>query len=520
VNAQNVQCVPKKAANSSCSNNYECLSNWCNINGTCTNYSWNSIPAGRDCFGGFCASGLYCNSSYICTAYHQQGDSCNFTSECLTDLQCIQNGTQRTCQRSPTIGKPCGWNSLGQHNCTVSFGESCVCFGYSTPHCVNVNSQEYLGRIQQSRQIVTSSVGNAQLVNNAAFKSSLCQISSLNFDSDYMSTLPSVISSSYLRNRTGCNFENTVPTLDDPVCRSLYAKYLCCNICSGLLDADLSLYPNLKKDDKMFYGLYFGPIYSLTCGANPNITVNKDTCNGANVLSYNDIVNQLQCGTSFQPSYGLLAFNISVFNPSSLTEEYIQLLILDFITMNGLPRPAVVSVTARSDIPFLYYVMIGYTGNSNNQTLLSLSNSLGGSNFTNHISRNNFVGASISAITTDNIFGSQFPSQPFPFNQSEPLPNNLSPEPFPIDISPEPLSDNPEPEFLPSTQPFPENLFPEPNPLIPTTPQPTTPTITPTITPTSAPNQQSPTAPTGFATKSIVVSLTMVITSIIIGLSF
>jgi hypothetical protein len=379
----------------------------------------------------------------------------------------------------------------------------------------------------------------------------MCQISSLNLDTDYMSTLPSVISGSYLWNRTGCNFENfennTVPTLDDPVCRSLYAKYLCCNICSGLLDADLSLYPNLDKNDKIFYGLYFGPIYSLTCGANPNITVNKDTCNGANVLSYNDIVNQLQCGTSFQPSYGLLAFNISVFNPSSLTKEYIQLLILDYIIMKeGLPRPAVVSVTARSDNPFLYDVMIGYPGNSNNQTLLSLSNSLGGSNFTSYLYQKNIAGASISAITTDNIFGSQFPSQPsiqpipnnqstpqpfpfnqstepqpFPFNQStepQPLPNNLSPEPFPSDISPEPLSDNPESEFLPSTQPLPDNLFPQPNPLIPTTPQPTTPPST--ITPTSAPNQQSPTSPTGFATKSIVVSLTMVITSIIIGLSF
>jgi hypothetical protein len=466
----------------------------------------------------------------MCTAYRQQGDLCNNTEECLTDLQCVQNGTQRTCQRSPTIGKPCGWNSLGQHNCTESFGESCVCFGSTTPHCVNVNSQEYLGRIRQSRQLVTSSSSfdNAQQLNNAALKSSICHISSLNLDSDYASTLSSDIWGSYLRNKTGCNFENTVPTLDDPVCRSLYARYLCCNICSGLLDVDLSRYPNLNKDDKIFYGLYFGPIYRLTCGANPNITVNKDTCNGANLLSYNDIVNQLQCGTSFQPSYGLLSFNISVFNPSSLTKEYLQILISYYIIMQH-PRPAVVSVTMRSDDPFLYDVMIGYPGNSTNQTLSSLSNSLG-SNFTTYLSLNNFAGASISAITTDNILGSEFPTipnnqstpQPFPFNQStEPLPDNLSPEPFSSDISPEPLSNNPESEPLPSSQPLPDNLYPEPDSLIPNTPQPQ-PTASPTTTtPTSPTNQPPSTAPTtGFATKSIVASLTLVITSIIIGLSF
>jgi len=541
VNVQTVQCVPKKAANGSCTNDYECLSNWCNPNGTCNGYFWNSIPVGRDCFTGFCAPGLYCNSNYTCAAYLQEGDLCNNTSECFTDLQCIQqNGTQRQCQRSPTIGKFCGWNSLGQHNCTVSFGESCVCFGTSTPRCVDVNSQEYHGRIQQSRQpLVTSSVGNVQLLNNAALKSSICQLASLGFDSDYASNIPSVLSGSYLRNKTGCNFVNAVPTLEDSVCRSQYAKYLCCSICSGLLEAHLSEYPNLNRNDKIFSGLYFGPIYTLTCGANPNITVNKDTCNGANVLSYNDIVNQLQCGSTFQPSYGLLEFNISIFDPSSLTQEYLEILILNYINSLGLPQPAVSSATVRSDNPFLFYVMIGYTGDSNNQTITLLSNSLRGSNFTNYLAQNNLPRASISAISIDSIIAPLF-QQP----SSEPLPNNLSPQPFPDNVpSSEPLPST-QPQPLPdlTPQPLPDNLSPEPIPQEPTTspsdtitpistpiqPVPTSPSGT--ITPISTPIQPVPTSPsdtvaptptsTSFAAKSVVVSMIILIASMVIGLSF
>jgi hypothetical protein len=550
VNVQTVQCVPKKAANSLCSNDYECVSNWCypSGNGTCMSYSWNSIPVGRDCFAGFCAPGLYCNTNYTCAAYRLEGDLCNNTSQCLADLQCVQNGTQLRCQRSSTIGKTCGWNSLGEHNCTVSFGESCVCFGSSTPRCVSVNSEEYLGRIQQSRQLITSSLGNVQLLNNATLKASVCQLASLNLDTNYASTLPSIISGSYLKNKTSCNFANLVPTLDDSTCRSQYAKYLCCSLCSGLLDAYLSEYPSLNRDDKIFSGLYLGPIYTLTCGANPIITVNKDTCNGANVLSYNEIVNQLQCASSYQPSYGLLAFNISAYNPSNLTQNYLQTLILNFISSLGLPQPSVVSVTERSDNPFLNYVMIGYTGASNTQqTLSSLSNSFSGSNFTNYLVQYNIAAASISAISIDTITAPLFPqpsSQPLPNNNqtsqpqpssSEPLPNNLSPQPFPNNQSPQPSSqplpnnlspqpnqNQPSSEPLPSnpTQPFPNNLYPQPNLLVPTTPEPVTSPVTPT-TPTSTPTQPPPNNNSpSFSSKSVVVSMIILIASMVIGLSF
>jgi len=313
----------------------------------------------------------------------------------------------------------------------------------------------------------------------------------------------------------------------------------------------LSEYPNLNRNDKIFSGLYFGPIYTLTCGANPNITVNKDTCNGANVLSYNDIVNQLQCGSTFQPSYGLLEFNISIFDPSSLTEEYLEILILNYINSLGLPQPAVSSATVRSDNPFLFYVMIGYTGDSNNQTITSLSNSLRGSNFTNYLAQNNLPRASISAISIDSIIAPLF-QQP----SSEPLPNNLSPQPFPANVpSSEPLPSSPSTQPLPTSeplpstqplpditpQPLPDNLSPEPIPQVPTTspsdtvtpistpiqPVPTSPSGT--ITPISTPNQPVPTSPSdtvaptptsSFAAKSVVVSMIILIASMVIGLSF
>jgi len=509
-------------------------------------YSWNSIPAGRDCFSGFCAPGLYCNSNYTCAAYSLEGELCNNTSECLTDLLCILNGTQNgilngngtqngtqngsqrlTCQRLTTIGKTCGWNSLGQHNCSVSFGESCNCFGSSTPRCVSVNSGEYLGRIQQSQLITSSSLGNVQLLNNATLKTAVCQLASLNLDTAYASTLSSTISGSYLKNKTSCNFVNLVPTLDDSTCRSQYAKYLCCSLCSGLLDAYLSEYPSLNRSDKIFSGLYLGPIYTLTCGANPNITINKDTCNSANVLSYDDIVNQLQCGSSYQPTYGVLAFNISAYNPSSLTANYLQTLILNFISSLGLPQPSVVSVTERSDNPFLNYVMMGYTGASNTQqTLSSLSNSFSGSNFTNYLVQYNLASASISAITIDSITAPLFP-QPSSQPSTEPLPNNQSPQPLPNNLSPQPNQNN-QPSSEPSTpveiQPFPNNLFPQPNLLVPTTPEPVTaPTITPTTTPTAptaTPTQPPLNNSPSFAPKSVVVSMIILIASMVIGLSF
>jgi len=408
---------------------------------------------------------------------------------------------------------------LGQHNCSVGFDETCVCFGSSTPRCVDVNSQEYLGRIQQSRQIITSTVGNAQLFNNATLKSSICQLASLGFDLDYASTLPSVMSGSYLRNKTSCSFANLVPSFDDSVCTSQYAKYLCCSLCSGLLDAELSQFPNLNRNDKIFYGLYFGPIYTLTCGSNPNIIVNKDTCNGPNVLSYNDIVNQLQCGSSFQPSYGLLAFNISVYNPSSFTEQHLEILILAYIKSLGQPQPSVVSVNVGSDNPYLYLVQIGYSGNSNNQTVTSVSNSLNGSNFTNYLA-NSYPRASISAITTDNIIGifPQPSSEPFPSTQ--PQPSSPSPQPLPNNLSPQPANQTSEP--LPSTEPLPDNLSPEPNPLIPVTPQPISAPSNP-ISPISTPTQPLP-SPTGagapsVAAKSVVVSMIILIASMVIGLS-
>jgi hypothetical protein len=513
---------------------------------------------GGDCFTGFCNPGFYCNSAYICTAYRQEGDLCNISSDCLTGLECVQNGTQRLCQSSTTLGKTCGWNSLGQHNCTVGFGESCVCFDSSTPRCVDVTSQEYLGRILQSQQILTtSSAENVQLLNNATLSASVCQLASLNLDTAYASALPSLMVGSYLMNKTGCNFANSVPTFDNALCRSQYAKYLCCSLCSGLLDAELSQYPNLNRDDKIFSGLYLGPIYTLTCGANPSITVNLDTCNGPNVLSYNDIINQLQCGSSFQPSYGLMSFNVSMYNPSSLSEVYLEALILNFVISLGLPQPSVVSVTERSDNPYLNFVMIGFSGASNTQqTLSTLSNSFSGSNFTNYLTQYNVAGASISQVLTANIvapifnqttpqpFPSNQTTQPFPINQtSQPLPNNPtsqpttqphpnnqspqpSTQPLPNNLSPQPHL-NPQSVSLPSTQPLPNNLSPQPLPLIPIAPKPlaSTPTNTPTSTPSSPFPTNTPTSPStpstpSFAAKSVVVSMIILIASMVIGISF
>jgi hypothetical protein len=289
-------------------------------------------------------------------------------------------------------------------------------------------------------------------------------------------------------------------------------------MCSGFLEAQLSLHPNMNRTDKMFYGLYFGPIYTLTCGANPNIIENKDTCNGANVLSYNDIVNQLQCGSSFQPSYGLLAFNVSVYNPSSLTEQYLEILILAYINSLGLPKPSVISVTRGSDNPFQYPVRIGYNGDSNNQTITSLSNSLSGDNFTTYLQNNFGQRASISAITIDNIIAATFP-QPFPVPSSGSSPSS---QPLPDNLSPQPLPTSPQSEPLPSTQPLPDNLFPEPNILVPNTPEPSTAPISPTP-PISTPTKPLPPstgAQPSFAAKSVVVSMIILIASMIIGLSF
>jgi hypothetical protein len=283
-------------------------------------------------------------------------------------------------------------------------------------------------------------------------------------------------------------------------------------MCSGILDAQLSLYPSLNRDDKIFSGLYFGPIYTLNCGANPNILVNKDSCNSANVLSYNDIVNQLQCSASFQPAYGSLAFNVTVFNPSSNTSRFLEMLTLSYINWVGQPTPSVVSVSKSLDNPFLYTVMIGYPGNSTNQTISTLSSLFGGSNYTTYLSQNNFVGASISGLTIYNNIGQ------FPQNATQPLPNGLSPQPLPN--NPSPLSVN-QSEPLPSapSQPFPDNLSPEPNPLINiTTPEPSTSPVT--ISPTFTPSQPLPLAPTSFASKSVVVSIIILFTSIILGLSF
>jgi len=52
--------------------------------------------------------------------------------------------------------------------------------------------------------------------------------------------------------------------------------------------------------------------------------------------------------------------------------------------------------------------MIGYSGNSNNQTIASLSNSFGGSNFTNYLSQYNLVVSFISWIIFDNIIAPLF----------------------------------------------------------------------------------------------------------------
>jgi len=312
-------------------------------------------------------------------------------------------------------------------------------------------------------------------------------------------------------NKTGCNFTNTVPTLDDPMCSSQYAKYLCCSMCSGILDAQLSLYPSLNRDDKIFSGLYFGPIYTLNCGANPNILINKDSCNSANVLSYNDVVNQLQCNASFQPAYGSLAFNVTEFNPSSDTSRFLEMLTLSYINWLGLSTPSVVSVSKSLDNPFLYTVMIGYSGNSNNQTISTLSSFFGSSNYTTYLSQNNFAGASISGLTIFNNIGQ------FPQNATQPLPNGLSPQPLSNNPSPQSVNQS---EPLPSAppQPLPDNLSPEPNPLTNiTTPEPSTSPVA--TSPTSTPSQ-SPIAPSSFASKSVVVSIIILFTSIILGLSF
>jgi hypothetical protein len=309
----------------------------------------------------------------------------------------MYNGNEYECAKSLTLGKSCGWNSAGLHNCSEEFGETCVCFGSATPYCVYVGSSEYTKKVQEYSP--KQFQGPDQVALEKAYTSaSACQYSSGFYDPD----VPSILAPSFIKSKTGCSFSSNMvdSQLSDPTCNAIYAKALCCYVCSGIIDVYTSyytsFYPDFPRDEQIFVGPYLGPKFTLTCGANPHITYDPDTCGTTNVLSYNEIINTYKCDGS-QPSFGVVSFTITVETPLTATST-LQAAIQSYLESQGL-EPTFASLVPSAEDPNTYIVSLYYVGESNNPgTLSAVSETLQSSEFENHLS--NYVpGTTVSDVT-------------------------------------------------------------------------------------------------------------------------
>ncbi|HEY3233867.1 MAG TPA: Dickkopf N-terminal cysteine-rich domain-containing protein [Polyangiaceae bacterium] len=79
----------------------------CTLNALTLMYSCTALPgAGQSCLSSSgCATGLYCNATFICTALGMAGQSCNSTSQCVKGLNC--DSTTHLCVNPKAAGEQC-----------------------------------------------------------------------------------------------------------------------------------------------------------------------------------------------------------------------------------------------------------------------------------------------------------------------------------------------------------------------------------------------------------------------------
>jgi hypothetical protein len=339
-----------------------------------------------------CTTGLICNSNTKkCSQLGVEGDACLVTSECSTDYICLQNpNLTLTCTKSPTIGKSCAWDATGKHNCSYQiYGEMCVCYD-GGPKCVGVTSEAYLTKLQSyvPKPPVIPEPEPEPDYEELKIKPQACMGSI--FTPDPSIIYSSALDRSYISFKIGCTHPNTW-WLDEK-CRSLFARSMCCNMC--YLD-QLSVQMEFDSDT-VFYSSQLGPYTKLTCGDNPQIEFNPDSCEGPQYLSWDEIMSRYSCaGKSY--SYGKISITVVGFSNTFTNQDTIKLLIEKQLDSEGLPLP--VSTSFKTDEDGNTVVTLIYIGSaSNGDNVSRVGDSLSSQEFSDSVS-NSIQGSSVSDVS-------------------------------------------------------------------------------------------------------------------------
>jgi hypothetical protein len=267
----------------------------------------------------------------------------------------------------------------------------CVCYD-GGPKCVGITSEAYLAKLQAyvPKPPVIPEPEPEPDYEELTIKMQACVGATFSLDTSIKYSPD--LDKSYISFQIGCRHPN-IWWLDEK-CRSLYAASMCCNMC--YLD-----YFNVQAEfdsDTVFYNNLLGPLTKLTCGDNPQLEFNPDSCEGPQFLSWDEIMSRYSCaGKSY--SYGKISFTVVGGSNTLGNQETIKLLIEKQLASEGLQLPISTSFKTDEDgntVVTLYYVGPASSGDN----VSKVGDSLSSEEFSDSVS-NSIRGSSVSDVSAN-----------------------------------------------------------------------------------------------------------------------